>query len=142
VRPSGKHLKKKPIRSWSFVVLADAQEHAAAARSDEQIAVEQICPSAEHRFLRDGFLGEASGVGEAGFYEFFQAWVSGHEWDEASVTLRWIATRVVPAHLENHTAIAQRALYWASLIFMSNITDNSGFIARGGFSHDREREAR
>ena len=73
MRPSGKHLKKKPIRSWSFVVLADAQEQAAAARADEQIAMEQICPSAEH-----GFLGEASGVGEAGFYEFFQAWVSGH----------------------------------------------------------------
>ena len=55
MRPSGKHLKKKPIRSWSFVVLADAQEQAAAARSDEQIAVEQIGPSTEHRFLRDAF---------------------------------------------------------------------------------------
>ena len=46
-----------------FVVLADAQEQAAVARSAEQIAVEQLCPSAEH-----GFFGEASGVGEAGFY--------------------------------------------------------------------------
>jgi hypothetical protein len=49
-----------------FVVLADAQEQAAAARTDEQIAVEQICPSAEH-----GFLGEAAGFAEAGFDEFF-----------------------------------------------------------------------
>jgi hypothetical protein len=41
-----------------FVVLADAQEQAAAARSAEQIAVEKIGPAAEH-----GFFGEASGVG-------------------------------------------------------------------------------
>ena len=49
-----------------FVVLADAQEQAAAARSAEQIAVEQPRPAAEH-----GFFGEAAGVAEAGFYEFF-----------------------------------------------------------------------
>ena len=35
----------------SFVVLADAQEQAAAARATEQIAVEQICPTAEHGFF-------------------------------------------------------------------------------------------
>jgi hypothetical protein len=49
-----------------FVVLADAQEQAALARSDEQVAVEQPRPSAEH-----GFFGEAAGAAEAGFYEFF-----------------------------------------------------------------------
>jgi hypothetical protein len=49
-----------------FVVLTDAQQQAAAARADEQIAVEQICPSTEH-----GFFGEASCVAEAGLYEFF-----------------------------------------------------------------------
>jgi hypothetical protein len=49
-----------------FVVLADAQEQAAAARATEQIAMQQPCPSAEH-----GFFGEAAGVAEVGFYEFF-----------------------------------------------------------------------
>jgi hypothetical protein len=49
-----------------FVVLADAQEQAATACAAEQIAVEQPRPSAEH-----GFFGQASGVAEAGFYEFF-----------------------------------------------------------------------
>jgi hypothetical protein len=49
-----------------FVVLADAEEQAAMACAAEQIAVEQICPSTEH-----GFFAEASGVAEAGFYEFF-----------------------------------------------------------------------
>jgi hypothetical protein len=37
-----------------------------------QIAVEQPRPAAEH-----GFFGEAAGVAEAGFHEFFQAWVAG-----------------------------------------------------------------
>jgi hypothetical protein len=49
-----------------FVVLADAQEQAAAARSAEQVAVEQIGQAAEHRFL-----GKAAGVGVVGFYEFY-----------------------------------------------------------------------
>ena len=49
-----------------FVVLADTQEQAATASAAEQIAVEQPRPSAEH-----GFFGEAAGVAEAGFYEFF-----------------------------------------------------------------------
>ena len=48
------------------IVLADAQEQAATARAAEQIAVEQPRPSAEH-----GFFGEAAGVAEAGFDEFF-----------------------------------------------------------------------
>lgn len=56
-----------------FVVLADAQQQAAAACSAEQIAVEQPRPAAEH-----GLFGEAAGVGEGGFYELFQTWVSGH----------------------------------------------------------------
>ena len=35
--------------------------------------MEQICPSAEH-----GFFGEAAGVAEAGFDEFFYTLVAGH----------------------------------------------------------------
>jgi hypothetical protein len=49
-----------------FVVLADAQEQAAAARSAEQVPVEEVRPSAGH-----GFFGEASGAADAGLYEFF-----------------------------------------------------------------------
>jgi hypothetical protein len=50
----------------NFVVTANAQEQTTAARTDEQITVEEIRPSAEH-----GFLGEAAGFAEAGFDEFF-----------------------------------------------------------------------
>lgn len=41
-----------------FALLADAEEQAAATRSEEKIAVEEPCPSSEH-----GFFGEALGLG-------------------------------------------------------------------------------